>query len=238
MTRSKMPRLKMRSAAVFVASAAMAAGLLLSGCGAGQVTQTENQNPPVSGVNVDSEDGSIQLRNVAFQYNDPAGYETGDSVPLHLRIINRNEKAIRLVGVTSDAGAVVLAGRGVTPPAPTTPPPAATPSGSASASGSASGAPSGSASAAPSASATPSGPPTNPTINVEIAAHDLAVLDPSLDRYLQITGLSGELKPGDTVQMTFRFDDGTSITTPVPIAVPMSPPARSPMEFEEGGEGH
>ena len=64
------------------------------------------------------------------------------------------------------------------------------------------------------------------------------MLDPSLDRYLQISGLSGTFKPGDTVQLTFRFDDGTSITTPVPIAVPMSPPARSPMEFDGGEEGH
>jgi hypothetical protein len=243
-TRSKMPRSKMRSAAVFAAFAAMATGLLLSGCGAGQVTQTENQQPPVSGVNVNSTDGTVQLRNVAFQYGDPSGYDTGDSVPLHLRIINGNLDAIRLVGVTSDAGVVVLAGRGVAPPAPTTPPTTAAPSasgsasGAPSASGSASGSASASASASATASATPSGPPTNPTIDVEIPARGLAVLDPSLDRYLQIAALTGEFKPGDTVQMTFRFDNGISITTPVPIAVPLSPPARSPMEFEGGEEGH
>jgi hypothetical protein len=64
------------------------------------------------------------------------------------------------------------------------------------------------------------------------------VLDPSLDRYLQIAGLSEELKPGDTVEVTFRFNNGVSITTPVPIAVPMSAPPRSPMQFEGGEEGH
>ena len=63
------------------------------------------------------------------------------------------------------------------------------------------------------------------------------MLDPSLDRYLQLTGLSEELKPGDTVEVTFRFSNGVSITTPVPIAVPMSPPARSPLKFGED-EGH
>lgn len=247
-----MTRSNMRGAAVFAATAAMAAGLLLSGCGAGQVTQTESQNPPISGVNINSADGKVHLRNVAFQYNGPAGYKSGTPVPLQVRIINENLNAIRLVGVTSDAGAVVLAGRGVTPPAPATPtttPPAPSASGSASGapaasgspSGSApvSGSPSGSASASASASATPSGPPTNPTINVEIPVRGLAVLDPGAERYLQITGLSEELKPGDTIELTFRFDNGVSITTPVPVAIPGTPPARTPMEFEGGEEeGH
>jgi copper(I)-binding protein len=240
-TRSMLPRLRM-SAAGFAASAAVAAGLLLSGCGAGQVTQTENQNPPVSGVNVDSEDGKVQLRNVSFEYGSPAGYETGQTVKLHVRIFNQNLEPIRLIGVATDIGAVVIAGKGVTAPAP--PPTSAPPS---SASGSASGAPSGSASGSASASAsgsasatpspTPTGPATNPTIDVEIPVRGIAVLDPTLDRYLQIIGLTEELTPGDTVEVTFRFNNGVSITTPVPIAVPMTPPARSPMQFE-GGEGH
>ena len=63
------------------------------------------------------------------------------------------------------------------------------------------------------------------------------MLDPSLQRYLQVTGLSEELKPGDTVELTFRFSNGISITTPVPIAVPLSPPPRSPMHFGEE-DGH
>jgi copper(I)-binding protein len=240
------------SVAVFAASAAMAAGLLLSGCGAGQVTQTENQNPPISGVNVDSKDRSIQLRNVAFQYGGTAGYKTGQAVPLHVRIVNQNLTPIRLVGVTTDAGAVVIAGKGVTPPAPSVPPsspaPSASgssgaPSGSASGPASASGSASGSVSAPPSAppsSAPPSGPPANPTIDVEIPVRGLAVLDPSLDRYLQIAGLSEELKPGDTVEVTFRFQTDAGevvLSTPVPVAIPLSPPPRSPLHLEEG-EGH
>lgn len=250
-----MTRSMMRGAAVFAASATMVAGLVLSGCGAGQVTQTENQNPPISGVDVSSEDGTVQLRNVALQYSGPEGYETGQAVPLQVRIFNQNRDVIRLVGVTSDAGAVVLAGRGVTAPAPSAPPTSASPSasgsasGAPSASGSVSGSPaasgsvsgsasaSGSPSASASASATPSGPPTNPTIDVEVPVRGIAVLDPSLGRYLQITGLSEELKPGDTVEVTFRFSNGVSITTPVPIAVPYSPPPRSPLNFEED-EGH
>lgn len=240
-----MTRSMLRGAAVFAASATVVAGLVLSGCGAGQVTQTENQQPPVSGVNVDSEDGRVQLRNVAFEYSGPAGYESGQSVNLHVRIFNQNLDPIRLIGVTSDAGAVVLAGKGVTPPAApaasTTPPAASdSASGSVAPSGPASGPASGSASAPASATAspTPTGPPTNPTIDVEIPVRGIAVLDPSLDRYLQITGLSEKLKPGDTVEVTFRFNNGVSITTPVPISVPLSPPPRSPMQFEGGEDGH
>jgi hypothetical protein len=78
-------------------------------------------------------------------------------------------------------------------------------------------------------------------IDVAVPVRGLAVLDPTLDRYLQIVGLSKELKPGDSVEVTFRFSNGVTITTPVPVALPLSPPPRSPMDLHEGedtsGEG-
>ena len=72
-----MTRSMMRGATAFAASAAVVAGLLLSGCGAGQVTQTEGQQPPISGVNVNSADDMILLRNLAIEYAGIEGYEAG-----------------------------------------------------------------------------------------------------------------------------------------------------------------
>jgi hypothetical protein len=35
------------------------------------------------------------------------------------------------------------------------------------------------------------------------------------------------------VVLTFRFDNGVEIKTPVPIAVPLSPLPRTPLEFDD-----
>jgi hypothetical protein len=64
----------------------------------------------------------------------------------------------------------------------------------------------------------------------------LVVLDTSGQRYREITGLREGLRPGQTAEFTFRFDNGVTITTQVPIEVPMSPLPRSPLEMDE--EGH
>lgn len=236
-----MTRSMMRGATAFAASAAVAAGLLLAGCGAGQVTQTEGQQPSVSGVNVESADKTILMRNLAIAYPGPEGYARGSSAPIRVRIINQNRNTVRLVAVTSDAGTVALGGPAAVPSsaAPTsTPAPAASsaaPSGSPS--GSAAGSParsqSGSPSSSPAAAPSPSGPAVNRQINVEIATRDIAILDRSDDRYLVITGLSEEFKPGQSIMMTFRFDNGVEIETNVPIEIPLSPPPRSPLHLEE-----
>ena len=235
-----MTRSMMRGATALAASAAVAAGLLLSGCGAGQVTQTEGQQPPISGVNVDSPDHTVLLRNLAIEYPGPEGYPMGAPAPIHVRVINQNETPLRLVAVTSDAGAVVLAGPAAVPssaPAPATS--SASPSGSPSASGSPAPSASGSVSAPPTASATPtasptpSGPPVNRQINIEIPTREMAILDPPGSRYLLLTGLREDLRPGQSVMLTFRFDNGVEIETSVPIAIPQSALPRSPLDLDE-----
>ena len=193
-----MTRSLMRGATALAASATVVAGLLLAGCGSGQVTQTEGQHPPISGVNIDSADRTIQLRNLAFEYPGPEGYAQGASAPLHLRIVNQNQSTVRLVSVTAEAGTVAVGGPAALPstappaPAPSSATPTGSPSasGSASASGSSSGSPSSSpSSASPTASPSPTGPPVNRQINIEIATRAIAVLDPSAQRFLVVTGL-------------------------------------------------
>jgi copper(I)-binding protein len=236
-------RSMMRGATALAASAAVVAALLLTGCGAGQVTQTEGQQPPVSGVNVESADKKILMRNLAIAYPGPEGYARGESAPIHVRIINQHRNTVRLVAVTSDAGTVALGGPAAVPstaaPAPATSSaaPSGSPSGSPSVSGSGSASGSPSAPASPTASPSPSGPAVNRQINVEIETRGIAVLDQGGERYLVITGLSEEFKPGQSIMMTFRFDNGVEIETNVPIEIPLSPPPRSPLHFDEEEHG-
>jgi hypothetical protein len=233
----------MRGAAALAASAAVAAGLFLAGCGAGQVTQTEGQRPPISGVDVNSADGKIFLRNLAFQYPGPEGFRKGGAAPIQVRIVNLNQNKVRLVSVTTEAGTAALGGPAALPsstPAPATSSasPSGSPSGSPSASRSGSAAPSGSPSASPSSAAptatpSPTGPPVNRQISVEIGTRAMAILDPSAQRYLVLTDLREDLMPGQSVMMTFRFDNGTEIEASVPMAVPLSPLPRSPLPLED-----
>jgi copper(I)-binding protein len=216
---------------------------LLSGCGAGQITQTEDQQPPVPGVNLDSPDGRISLRDLAVEYRDPKGYPQGGTAPLRVLIFNRGTTPVRLVAVTSDAGSVVVSGPSAAPspsPSPSAPPtsPTVSPSNGRSPGGS----PTGTASptpppspVSPSPSPTPAG---NPQVNVEIPVNGFVSLVPNQPRYLQITGLTRPLRAADVVKMTFRFDDGTTLETDVPMNVPGSPLPRTPLEFDEEEPGH
>jgi hypothetical protein len=239
-------RTSIRSTVLFAASVALTAGLL-SGCGAGQVTQTEAVRPPISGVNVDSADGTIGLRNLAIAYRF-GGYPRGGTAPLRVDIVNSGQKAVRLVEVTTDVGTVVWSAGSAAPspsaaPAPSpssaAPPPSVAPSvsasnghRSASPSAAASGAP---ASGSPAASEAASPSPAavgSPQINIEISPGGLVALAAGAARYLQITGLTKAIRPPDTVMLTFRFDNGATVSTPVPVDVPLSPLPRSPLPLE------
>jgi copper(I)-binding protein len=237
----------MRSAVLLAAAGLLGVGLSagVAGCGAGQNSQTESQRGPNSGVDIGSADGTIQLRDIAFVYGGPEGYPQGGTAALQVRIFNQGKTPVRLVGVTSEKGTAVLSGPSAAPPPPPAPPPAPSspaPSGSGSPSGAVP--PSGSVpssgsvppSPAPAPATSSSAPVGNPQIDIEIPVAGFVVLTPGSDRYVQLTGLAEEIVPGQTVVLTFRFDNGITITTPVPTAIPLSPLPRSPMEFEE--EGH
>ncbi|WP_203904664.1 hypothetical protein [Virgisporangium aliadipatigenens] len=231
---------------LLLAASALTLGLA-SGCGAGQVTQTEGQQPPVSGVNVTSADKLIQIRNLAVVYKDPAGYPAGGTAPLQVYIASNGNNTVKLVSVTADLGTVVLGGpaAAAASSAPAAPSASASASASAGASAGASGSANPSASAGASASAPPSPatpPAPNTKIDVSIPSREFVVLNPTQTRFLQVINLSKPFKPGDSLQLQFRFDNGTTITTEVPMAIPMTAPPRSPMELHEeegaGGSEH
>ncbi|MCF6387759.1 hypothetical protein L2K20_12335 [Mycobacterium sp. MBM] len=93
-----------------LAAGALIAGLALTGCSAGQVSQSANQQPAVNGT-VDTV-GSIALRNVFLRAPQTTDYvEPGTDVELIFAAANNSpDVADRLVSITSDVGTVTISG--------------------------------------------------------------------------------------------------------------------------------
>ncbi|WP_348536636.1 hypothetical protein [Nocardia carnea] len=92
-----------------VAALAAGAALILSGCGAGQVSQTADQVAAINGNSADA--GEIALRNVHLVYPGSATHNntTGGQAALALSIINTGETvADELTSVTTDLGTVKI----------------------------------------------------------------------------------------------------------------------------------
>jgi len=247
--------------------ASLATAVLASGCGAGLDAHTREIVPPVPGVNADSADHLLGVRDLHVRYNGPQGYRPGSTIPLEVRLFNEHENKVSLtcVKVTNGTGAVALVGGAATPSATPTAPPSASPSpaspGPASASATAS--PNGKK-AAGSATPTPAVPPSTPSatsaapsaapstpacgagFSLALPPFGFAVLSPETGRYLAVSGLDRELRPGDAglgpspspgdagLGLTFAFDDGTTITVEqVPLGMPLSPLPRIPGDISE-----
>ncbi|WP_224387822.1 copper chaperone PCu(A)C [Pseudonocardia sp. ICBG1293] len=93
-----------------VAGAVALTGLLISGCGAGQISQTALQVAAVNGANATV--GSVDLRDVQIAYpTAPAGpdalYRQGGAAPIVATLVNTGTVADRLLSVTSPAAASV-----------------------------------------------------------------------------------------------------------------------------------
>ena len=103
-----------RISAVALASCGLAAVLALSGCSAGQISQSANQQPAVNGTLAwvgDSTSG-IALRNVHLRVDQTADYvQPGSDVELIFVAVNESpDQADRLVSITSDVGTVGITG--------------------------------------------------------------------------------------------------------------------------------
>ncbi|HET6213506.1 MAG TPA: hypothetical protein VFE14_11635, partial [Micromonosporaceae bacterium] len=161
----------------------------------------------------------------------PAGYATGAQAPISVRVFNSGGTAVRLVGVASNAGEVVLftdshgSGGGVAAPtrsAVASRPASATPASSPAA-----------PTATPTVSSSPSPKAATGPINLEIPAGGFVALDPNLTQYLMISALTKDVRPGEAIALTFRFSTGDQLTdVQVPMAVPVTPAPRSPMDLE------
>ncbi|TCP56668.1 hypothetical protein EV191_101614 [Tamaricihabitans halophyticus] len=90
-----------RLRAAWVAGVAGVA-LTLAGCGAGQITQTSEQDAAVNGASADVKQIAIRNAELAFKHDSQGVYRLGDSAPLLGRIINSGERADELVEVRSE----------------------------------------------------------------------------------------------------------------------------------------
>ncbi len=218
-----------RGPALLLAGTAAAASLLLSGCGAGQISETANKIPSVQGVNVQTSDNLYKVRGLYVQFPGPKGYEAGSNAPVNVVIYNDSEKPVTVTVTTDSAREIVLTGSGAgesgaatptgSPTEPATASPTATdPSASPSQSLETSESPS--ASPSPSESA-PAGQPAR----IEIPALSYAQLNAGNPRFLQLIGLNEKLLVGQQVNLTFDFGNGKVIKTPAPIGIPLTPEA-------------
>jgi copper(I)-binding protein len=93
-----------------IAACGLAATVLLSGCGAGQVSQTATQEPAINGVSATA--GEIALRNIHLRAPQTSDYvRPGTDVELiFLAANNSPDQNDRLVSVRSDIGTVSVAG--------------------------------------------------------------------------------------------------------------------------------
>jgi copper(I)-binding protein len=210
---------------------------VLTGCGAGQITQTDTQIAGINGANGDV--GSMSVRNVtlAFPANAQGVYAPGASAALIVTIVNNGLTTDTLTGVTSPAvtsvsidGAtighkdipggfsVTSFGQSTAPSAPTTtaPPSAASsvnPPSSPPSSGGASvppGVPNGSGNVSPALPRPTSATPELPgSVTIELVG---------------IKSLNGApLRAGLTIPITFTFAHAGQVTLgQVPIGAPSS----------------
>lgn len=220
---------------------ALGAALVLAGCSAGQITQTDSQQPAVNGTYAQAKD--LVLRNAAIQFpTEGQAYPAGAAVPLTLTIVNQGKQDDELVSVSSEAATgdakitgskVVVASHALVigpsdsvestkEVAPTSAP--------SSAPASSSGAPS--SSDAPSSSVagtvTPSAGPE--TTNAPDQVGKATVV---------LQGLKQPVWAGQTIKVTFIFKNSGSVTLDLPVAAPSHPGSRAPApEKEAKGGGH
>jgi copper(I)-binding protein len=91
------------------------AAVVLSGCGAGQISQTATQEPAVNGTNGTA--GDVALRNIHLRAIQSTDYvQPGRDVELIFTAVNNSPDVDdKLVSITSDVGTVSLEGDGTVP---------------------------------------------------------------------------------------------------------------------------
>lgn len=104
-----------KASVIGLAACAAVASVALTGCGAGQVSQTANQEPAVNGAAATT--GNIALRNVHLRAPQVSDYvQPGADVELLLVAANNSADVNdKLVSITSDIGNVTLTGDSTVP---------------------------------------------------------------------------------------------------------------------------
>ncbi|MEW2385793.1 hypothetical protein AB0873_27405 [Micromonospora sp. NPDC047707] len=222
-----------RRAALLLSGLAATTGLLLSGCGAGQIAETAIKEPSIQGVNLEAANGEYAVRGLLVAFPGVDGYEAGDNAILNVVIYNDSPDPVTVTVTTESAREVVITGAAAAAQATASPSviPSAVPSGTPSPE---EGSPS------PDASPSPTAAPAGRPARIEIPPLSYVQLNTEGEQVLQLIGLDESLRSGQNVFVTFDFGNGVTINGPAPVAVPLTPAAPpSPIIEREGGyEGH
>jgi hypothetical protein len=220
------------------AGAAMVAVIALAGCSAGQVAETAMLKPPVSGLNTQSPDGGLLIRNLQVIYNGPTGYKSGSAAPLEVGLFNQTQNPIT-VTISSrprqEQGETVVAaqqigltgGPGAASPSANPEPTGSRPEPSQGLNSEQVDTPSPNAST-PTASTTPTSAPLQPA-RITIPALSNVTFQADADSSLVASGLSGDLRPGYSLSLVFEVSGaGQPLEVTAPFAIPTSPASRGP----------
>ncbi|THV33600.1 hypothetical protein [Glycomyces buryatensis] len=224
----------------------------LTACSAGQVTQTADTQPAVSGINADA--GDVSLRDVQIVFGASGAYEEGDDVPLHLWIGNEGKESIVLESVTSPAAESVSLATG---PLEIETEPEESPSEEHTDEAEESPGEEATDEASPSESPSeetpePEGPEDETPedeatedesdetagsgeFEIEIAPGGFVRLFPAQGDHLVLEGLSKSLNMSESVEVVFAFSNGDEATLRVPVGTPPEPLPREYLEEGEGG---
>ncbi|MDX3188225.1 hypothetical protein PV458_07445 [Streptomyces sp. MN03-5084-2B] len=212
---------------------ALGAALVLAGCGAGQITQTDSQQPAVNGTHAQVK--SIDLRNAAVQYpTSGPGYAAGATPALTLTIVNRGAQDDSLVSVTTeDGGKATIDGsrtvvamhslvigpddavestnevQATSSGAPTSSASAPTAGGTPTGSSSATNSPGNNLTASPTSEVPSSGPAATPTAPEKVGQATVT-----------LPALKQPLWPGQVIKVTFVFQNAGPVTVELPVAAP------------------
>ncbi|SEP25589.1 hypothetical protein [Amycolatopsis saalfeldensis] len=194
---------------------ALGAALVLAGCGAGQITQTDTQQPAVNGTYAQVK--TIVLRDAAVQYPaQGAAYSAGQSAPLTLTLVNQGPKDDKLVSVTSDAtdGPATVSGS------------TAIVAGHSLVIGPSDAIEATNQQDAPSSSSVPSSntaPPSDtapPSSTGETAAPTSSAPTQVGVGSVVLQNLKQPLWPGQTIKVTFTFQNAGPVVVTLPVAAP------------------
>ena len=193
-------------------------GLALAGCGAGQIAQTAQQKPTVDGQM--AQVGLLAIRDAALEYPTGGVYERGSEARLRMVVVNSGIAPDALVSVSSPVATDVTISEGGSAEATGSATPSATDTASETASPSeASGSPSGTATGSPSESASATSSPTPDNAQIAIPPNNYVSFRDDGPRVL-LTGLTQQLRPGQNLTVTLRFQNAGSVTMTIAVGTP------------------
>ncbi|MCO8274446.1 hypothetical protein M1L60_28000 [Actinoplanes sp. TRM 88003] len=231
------------------AGTATVAVLALAGCSAGQVAETALLQAPISGLNTQSPDGRVQIRNLQVDYTDPEGYPANGDASIEVGLYNHTTEPVTILisskplqnetaGVVS-ARQIGLSGGSAAASPSANPEPSGGPDGASAQPGPPDQAgsipdPSG----APSASGAPASAPAAATLQparITLQALSSTTFLPDDTAKLVAAGLSDDLKPGNSLSLVFEISGYSQpLELLAPVAIPLSPASRGPAaEVEE-----